>query len=339
MAPNTTPPNGTNPTAAAAPLDEPRRVGDLTQLVNHAAQHARRPNLMPLGLDGSDPDKAVLLVPAGYALKSIKPLLDEYRTSPELRAGTTTLHDLASFVFWTNRHKDAGTVIYADDRSTPPSLVAIIDHDEPGAEAPDEKARFGRHRGVYPFLMSREWQEWTTVSRSPLKTGDFAEFLERRMGDVQPPPYSVDGDGNGVFESQDPEIRKLVLHLGKRFATVGDLAKLMRGIELNVDATAKVQINRDTGEHAIEYSESNGQGADRIKPPNAFLIAIPVLHNGPAVLIAVHLRYRAAGGQVVWTLELHHPDRVLEEVWRKTLDEVFDMTGLTPLRGVAPAAR
>lgn len=335
------PPNNNHPNGnGQQPEPRPAPSGDFASLFRAIAMDARRPKLQGLQLRDGD-GQAVLVVPDGYKVEGVKKLIDEYRTAPKQRAGTTKLHDLASFIAWTNRHRDDGTVIYADDRGEAPMLVAVIDHDHAGAEVIDDgdcPARFGRHRGTYPFLMSREWQEWTAISRKPLGTAAFAEFLERRMGDVQPPPYSVDGEGNEVFESQDPEIRKLVLQLGKKFASVADLAKLMRGIEINVDSRAIVHINRDTGEHHIEYAEANGQGVDRVKPPNAFLIAIPVLHNGPAVLIAVHLRFRAKG-EVTWTLEMHHPDRVLDEVWRQTLAEVTDKTGLQPLRGVAPAAR
>lgn len=318
---------------------EPPRVGDLTQLVRHTAQDARRVKLVSLQLiEGAIP--ATLAVPAGYELKDVMPMLDKFRTAPRQRAGTTVLRDLASFIAWTNRHKDQNSVVYALDDMSSPSLTAIIDHDQAGPDEVDKIARFGRHRGCYTFPLSREWQEWTGASEKPMKPGEFAAFIERRIGDVVPPPYSVDGTtGEDVFNSQDPEIRKLVVTLGKKLASVADLVKLAEGIEINVDSKAAARINRDTGEHYVEFSEANGQGTDRIKPPNAFLIAIPVLHNGPAVLIAVHLRYRAIGGTVHWIVELHQPERVFEEVFKAALNDVFTDTGLQPLRGVAPAAR
>lgn len=306
----------------------------LAKLAGFIAEQEHKPLVLPV-----TPGSA-LLVPDGYEVHEIGPILDAFRTRPELRKGTTTLTDLDSFIVWTGRHKDAGSLVFADDDMSNPSLTAVIDHDEAGADSPNKTARWGRHRGVYHFPFSREWREWTAACKpAGLNATEFAAFFERRISDVAPPPYSIDGHGGEVFNSQDPEIRKLVMDLGKRFASVSDIVKLTRGVEINVDSKASITLNRDTGEHHIDYSEVNGTGADRVKPPSAFLIAIPVLHNGIIILIAVHLRYRAREGKVTWFLELHHPERVFEEVFTQALETVAKETGLAPLRGKAPAAR
>ncbi len=284
-------------------------------------------------------DNMVVALPKGLSLQSLKPLLDTYRTRPDLRQGTTRLTDLASFIAWTNRHKDEGSVVFAEDDMSAPKLVAIIDHDEAGAEELDKKARFGRHRGEYAFPLSREWKAWLKAGETPMGAAEFAAFFEERIADVMPPPYSIDGAGNETFNSEDPEIRKLVMMLGKRFAMPQEIVKLTRGIEINVDARAVSRVDRDTGEHTIEYAEVNGEGADRIKPPNAFLIAIPVVAHSVPTLIAVHLRYRAANSRVTWFVQMHQPERVFEHVFEKALGEVLLETGLPPLRGTAPAAR
>lgn len=283
-------------------------------------------------------DGRIVALPKGLALQNLKPLLDAYRTRPELRAGTTKLTDLASFIAWTNRHKDADSVVFAEDDMANPKLVAVIDHDEAGADKPDEKARFGRHRGEYAFPLSREWKAWLKASDTPMGAAEFAAFFEERIADVMPPPFEIDSDGTERFASEDPEIRKLVMMLGKKFATPQEIVKLTRGIDINVDARAAVKVDRDTGEHLVEYSETNGEGVDRLKPPNAFLIAIPVVAHHVPTLIAVHLRYRAVGGKVIWIVQMHQPERVFEHVFEQALAQVATDTGLTPLRGTAPAA-
>lgn len=312
--------------------------GGLAPLARFIAEQERKPLVLPIAA-GDSAAASVLFVPTGYHVEDAKKHLDAFRTRPALRSGTTSLTDLASFIAWTNRHKDDGSVVYADDNMASPSLTAVIDHDEGGAEEAEKRARFGRHRAIYAFPFSREWREWTGISGKALGPTEFAEFFERRIGEVVPPPYGLDGQGTEIFNSQDPEIRKLAIDLGKRFATSADLVKLTRGIEINVDAKAVQKINRDTGEYTLEFSEENGTGTDRIKPPNTFLIAIPVVSNGTPILVAVHLRYRAKQGVVAWTVELHQPERVFEEVFRQALEQVSDVTGLTPLRGKAPAAR
>ena len=284
-------------------------------------------------------ENMVVALPKGVSLQNLKPLLDAYRTRPELRKGTTNLTDLASFIAWTNRHKDEHSVVFAEDDMSAPKLVAVIDHDEAGAEKPDAKARFGRHRGEYAFPLSREWKAWTKASETPMGAAEFAAFFEERIADVMPPPYEIDGDGTERFNSEDPEIRKLVMMLGKKFAAPQEIVKLTRGIDINVDARAAVKVDLDTGERLVEFAETNGEGVDRLKPPNAFLIAIPVVAHSVPTLIAVHLRYRASGGKIIWIVQLHQPERVFEHVFEQALARVADETGLTPLRGTAPAAR
>lgn len=310
----------------------------LAPLAKFIAQQDRKPMTIDIRAGAADGATA-LLVPDGYRMEDAKWILDAFRLRPALRAGATILTDLASFIAWTKRHMDEGSMIFADDNLARPSLTAIIDFDAPGAEEPEKKARWGRHRATYAFPYSREWQEWTAASKTGMSAGDFAAFFERRIGDVMPPPYSLDGQGIEVFSSQDPEIKKLAGLLEKKFATPSEIVKLTRGIQINVDATAAHKVDRDTGEYMVEFSEANGQGVDRIKPPNAFLIAIPVLHNGPAILLAVHLRYRTNGGKVTWFIELHQPERVFEQVFGDALKQVAEDTELTPLRGIAPAIR
>ena len=321
---------------ATPPPPAARQPSNLADLARFVADQERKPIVIPL----TNADmRGALLVPDGYKIEATKPLIDAWRTRPELRAGTTILLDLDSFIAWTARHKDDGSVVYAVDDMREPSLTAIIDHDEAGGDAPEAKARFGRHRGVYAFPLSREWLEWRAACKTGMNGTEFAAFFERRIGDVMPPPYAIDGQGQEFLGTQDPEIRKLAMILNKKFATVAEIVKLTRGIEINVEAKAVQKLDRDTGEHTIEFSEENGQGVDKVKPPNAFLLAIPVLANGGNILMAVHLRYRPSGGKVTWFLEMHQPERVFEEVFRGALEKVAADTGLVPLRGKPPATR
>lgn len=301
-------------------------------------QHQRTPRILDLDGETSRSESA-LLVPEGYRVEDAKAIFDKWRTRPERRAGTTELRTLDSFIAWTKRHQDEQSMIYADDREKP-VLTAIIDHDESGPETNGEElARYGRHRGVFAFVKSREWQAWMEASGKPLNVGEFAAFFEERIIDVVPPPISVLGDGEEVSGIKDPEILKLVATLQKKLAAPADISRLMRGIEINVDAKAKTMIDRDTGEHQIEFSEANGAGVERVKPPSLFLISIPVTHDGKPFLMAVHLRYRVVGGQVMWTMAVHQPERVFETVFADACAKVAEGTGLTPLRGIAPAMR
>lgn len=312
------------------------------------AGHLRKPELVPISA-GSPNTADVVALPAGYTLHDVKPLLDKYLGAPERREGTTTLTTLASFAQWVNRHRDDGTVIFAADDMKAPSLTAIIDHDaegpelvKRGEEEPAHRARFGRHRGVFTFPFSRPWQEWMEIAgpdAGGIKTHELAAFLERRISDVLPPPLYQDGQtGETHLNVQDPEILKLVATLGKKLATPSELVTLSKGISVNVDNEVEAKYDADTGEASMVFRERNGMGAEKVKVPNLFLIAIPVLNAGDPWIIPVHLRYRT-GQALTWYLELHQPERVFEKVFDETIAKVTEDTTIQPLRGIAPAAR
>lgn len=316
----------------------------------------RRQQALTVGVSaGNENEATALLVPDGLKLLPTKPILDAFRNRPERREGTTILTTLESFIRWTNRHRADNSVIFAIDEMAKPSLTVVIDHDDAGPEnghisPPEgdtdgavngaERAWHGKHRGVYPFPLSREWEAWMKVDKVPLSITEFAEFFEVRIGDVLPPPMAQLADGTMVSAITDKELLKLIATQNKRLGTPSEIAQLMDGISINVEATSKARINRDTGEHFIEFSESNGTGVDRVKPPSLFLIDIPVFRGQqPTSTIAVHLRYRTGGGKLTWIMEVHQPDRIFETEFCLALERVAAETTITPLRGTAPAAR
>jgi len=318
---------------------------DGAALARFVADHVRQPQIISLSA-GTDKSAAVMVLPDGYKPHDLKPFLDKFATAPERREGETLLTTVASFVAWVNRHRDDGSMIYAEDDMSEAKLVAVIDHDLAGPElAPlgetheAHRARYGRSRGRFDFPFSRPWQEWMKVAgpdAEGMKTRELAIFLERRIGDVLPPPTYQDGATQEIkLNIQDPEVLKLVATLGKKLASPSELVTLSKGISVNVDSEAEAKYDLDSGEISMVFRERNGMGTDKVKVPNLFLIDIPVLNGGDRWMIAVHLRYRTGGGSIVWHLEMHQPERVFEE----TLETVEKDTELAPLRGIAPAAR
>ncbi|TXL70138.1 DUF2303 family protein [Vineibacter terrae] len=326
-------------------------LADLRQLAEFIQQNTRVPQTISVSRGTSD-GAVAMLVPKGYALEDVKPILDAFRTRPERREGTAKLTDMASFTAWVNRHRDDGSVVFCKDNINDPSLLAIIDYDMAGPEQaaltyprvddgddvidePGHRARNGKHRAMYTFPKSRVFEAWRNASGKPMDQGEFAAFLEQRLVDVLPPPTSVYADGREESALADPEIRKLIATLDKKLATPGDLARFARGIQITAGRMAKQELNRDTGEATVVYQEEHqGEGADKVKVPNLFLIAIPVLQNDPeAWLIAVHLRYRMAGSSVKWIVELHELERVWERVLAHACQTVEQATTITPLRG------
>ena len=325
------------PETTTAP--KPREAGDLPGLASFIDRNTRRPKVEMIPPADDKGNVPVVLVPHGFDVFNARDMLRQFRTAPERPVGETMLHDLDSFIAWVNRQKGDSTVIYADLVGQP-TLVAVIDHDGDNGTGDGLVApAFQVYRGRYAFPFSREWKEWTSPDLASMTAGDFAAFLERRIGDVLPPPFTQKADGTVESAIADPEVLKLTGRLGKRLATPEELATLAKGIALNVDSRAKVSTDRDSGAFTVEFSEDSGLGVERVKPPNLFLIAIPPFLNGTPILMAVHLRYRASGTSVRWTLEVHQPERVLETRYAAALETLATQTDVPVLRGQAPGAR
>ncbi len=323
---------------------------DLRQLAEFIQTQTREPKVISV-TSGNEHGAPAVLVPTGYTLQPVKPILDAFRTRPEQREGTARLTDIASLITWVNRHRDDGSVVFCRDDIEQPALLAVIDYDMAGPEQADltyprddgevaidtgdRRARNGKHRALFEFPKSRVFEEWRQASGQMMDQGAFAAFLERRLVDVLPPPTSVYADGREESALTDPEIRKLIATLDKRLATPGDLARFSRGIQITAGRVAKQELNRDTGEASVVFEEQHhGEGVDKVKVPNLFLIAIPVLANDPeAWLIAVHLRYRMVGGGIKWCVELHELERLWERVVSHACEKVEQGTTVTPLRG------
>lgn len=269
--------------------------------------------------------QSVLVLPRGLEAKSVKPLLDEYRTAPERRKGTAQLGDLASFMAHTARFMDEHSVLFASPNPKAPSLTAVLDYHEKTAEG---APRFGTHRGVYAFPLSDEWLAWTGQNGKPMDQRRFAEFLEDRIVDI----LSVaSGPTGGLAQALADSIQVT-------FAPAGRLLDLSRGLSIKVNARVTSAQNLATGEVQISYVTNHEDGdVPSMKVPSAFLIGIPVFRAGEGFQIPVRLRYRLNDGAISWYYELHGADRVFDAAFRDACDRAGNATGLPVYFGTPEA--
>jgi hypothetical protein len=269
-------------------------------------------------------DVQVAALPKGMALQSIKPLLDEYRARPEARRGTATLQSLDSFINWTLRHKGDETVIFANNNAEAPSLTAIIDYHQKGAQVPahfhheQHESDTGipgwcRHRGLYLLALSKPWQAWAAVEGRSLTLAEMAAFLEDHITDViQPPALSP----SETMLEADAKLLDLVRVLGGSLAGPSKLLELSRGISVHENAKVKNVANLSTGEvqMVFETEHTSGNG-EPLRIPNMFLIAIPVFEMGAAYRMPVRLRYRRAGNEIKWIFLRHRPELYFDDAF------------------------
>lgn len=262
----------------------------------------------------------VIVIPAGRTIKSLKPFLDEYRTRPERKAGTSELTTVASFVAQVNRSKDANTVIFADVvNRKEPKLLAVFDYNESG---PIGAPRFGKHRALYRFPVSVEWAAWTGRPLENMGQVEFADFLENRIMDVLDPLTT--GKTLDAFCSQ----------LGIKLASPQRIMELSKGLTIHADHKVIQNVNIGSGEMQLGFSEDHkDQTGAPLKIPGGFAIAIPVFRGGAPYQIPVRLRYKLKDGEVRWTLQPQRIDEVWDDAINESVSAVTTATDLVTLFG------
>lgn len=225
-------------------------------------------------------------------VRSLKPIIDEFRAAPERRAGTAKVSTLQSFIDLTNRHKDLDSAIFASIESVSPKLLAVIDY-----HTLDHNARFGKHRVEYTFPISDEWQAWRAKNGASMSQVEFASFIEDRVAELASPLDAERSAYEPVF--------------GTKFAVPSELMQLSRGLAMNVESSVKEIRVLQTGEAQITYDEVHKDGSGQpLIVPGLFVISLPLFVGADPTRLIARLRYRRDGG-IKWSF---HPWRWTETI-------------------------
>lgn len=270
--------------------------------------------------DGSNPAAPVASIPAGRSLQTLVPLLDQYLERPLRRKGTATLLTTESFIAHVDRYGTMdGSAIFADPAPARPTLTAVYDYHDRGADA---DADWCEHRAVLALRMSDEWKAWLAVHEKDLAQADFAEFLQDRIGDVI------------VVDTGETRIAEMAAMLGARIGGAQQIMKLSRGIEVRQQIAVKNAVTLETGEVTVQFAENQlGEDGGPITTPTLFFITIPVFYAGVPYQIPVRIRYRIRGGQLIWSLHLYRHDRVFDDAFAGVLAQVREATEVPVLMG------
>lgn len=270
-------------------------------------------------LPGSEGMQACLL-PDGMSLRSMKALSDEWRGSPERVKAHVRVDDAESMAAYVNRfkRKDLGAIFANQDNFT---LVAQLDYHRDGCAG---SAQFLDHLVTYRCPKSAEWEAWLGANGARMEQAQFAEFLEDHLPDIVDPGRA------------GPSVVDYVEQLQTSLATPAKLLELSRGLSVNVGSKVSQHHKLSTGEGEVSFSEEHldSFGA-KLKVPGAFCIGIPVMRNGARYMLAARLRYRVAGGGVVWWYDLHRADAALADAFREAACELAKETDLDLFFGSA----
>ena len=282
--------------------------------------------LMPLTETFSEPGTKVEAL-AQVTAQGVKPIprtiFDEYRLAPRTREGTATLTAIESLIDHVNRFKDGDSILFAVDDRAAPSITALLDYHRAGAEA---APRFGRHRSLFQFPLSDEWQAWTKFDGQAFTMGEFAAFLEDRIIDVLD---LIPGE-----DSLPEDMQRFVNTVGGTIASPSKLIELSVGLKVNEQSAVKEAINLSSGEAQVQFVAQHVDDAGQpLRVPGLFLIGIPVFRHGPHYRIAARLRYRKTQQGLVFFYQLWRADRVFDHSFREACERVQVETDLPMLFG------
>ena len=264
----------------------------------------------------------VLLDRTSGALRSVKPLLEEYRFAPARKDGTARVTTLESFIDLTDRHKTAHSVLFANTDWKKPSLMTIVDyHEKRSAGDPDN----GKHRILYEFPLSIEWQAWVAQDKQPMKQAEFAEWLEDHITEIATPHEDESTYWNGL--------------LGGKVAAPNELQMLSRGLKISAETRVKSNVVLSSGEGELTWEEEHRDASgQKLVVPNLFIINLPPFFMGEKARVPVRLRYRLVAGSVTWFFQLYRPDVYITEQVMLDLDRAKGQTDLPAFQGTPEMA-
>ena len=250
-----------------------------------------------------------------YSLIDLKTEADKFRDRPERRKGAAKAFTLASFINLINRHKDDGSVVFAQIANNAPSLLGVIDYHEL-----DHSPRFGRHTISYAFPVSPEWMAWTAKNGAALSQLDFAQWIEDHISELTTPTE----DEKQAFSDL----------LQRTFGSPHEIGGLSRGLAINIENAVTDIRTLQSGEAQIKFEEKHtGHDGKPLKIPGLFMLAIPLFVGGASVRVPARLSYRKGGSGILWSYQLYRPEIALREALLFDLAKVASETGLPVFEG------
>lgn len=277
-------------------------------------------HLKPSIIEVTDPDSGLVVLATlsdGSAYPLPETFFDGVRDNPRFRRGTANLTSLDSFIAHVTRFGDEGSAVFASDNREAPKLTAVLDYHRANGEFGEHgEYRHGKHRSTFAFPLSDEWKAWLKANGTVMSMGQFALFLEDRIGDI-----AIAGD------SFPEDVERFVNVNGgaERIADFATLVELSRGLKVYEQANVEEATNLASGEGHIRFSvehEARGRTGGAVKVPTMFFIAIPIFNKGAFYRIGARLRYRKTAEGVKFWYDLYRADRSFDHAFAEAVQRV-----------------
>lgn len=160
-----------------------------------------------------------------------------------------------------------------------------------GAAAHWSATGYGAFRAHYELLPSRQLEVWVGAHGKGMSQDAFADFIEENERDIG--PASAVGDAAGMASS-------------------AEVLMMSRNLTVNAKTTYRKQLNKTTGEYAMEAKDEN-DATTSTRIPKGFVVAIPVFTGAPERYpFEVHIRMRMVEQKPVFSVEIMNLADVIE---------------------------
>lgn len=217
--------------------------------------------------------------------------IEAYLPAPDRKVTTVNVYDVDSLAAYIADQNENRTRIFASVSKR--TVEAVIDYH-------DEAPSWCSHRAVLSCPFSDDWNDWNAKNKAALPQVTFAEFLEDHKWNVVDPDSAT-------------------------------LMQIVQNLEANKSVVFRSGVNLQDGSFQLEYTESvEDQTKGKLKVPKQLALGIQPFKFGKPYEVLARLRYRIQDGKLTFTYLLDRPDRVLEDAFKKVVEEVATKTGIQP---------
>lgn len=237
-------------------------------------------------IEVAEAGKKFVIVPDGYQVQEV----DNWLAAPRDLASHVAMRDLQSFIDYLLHHKSDDSAVFADVKA--PGLLAILDW-----HGSDNVPTKRQHRAAYKPELSEEWKAWTGINGKWKPQVEMVRFMEEQADDIVTP------DGATLLEvCATLEAKKNVT--------------FKSGLKL-ADSTVQMQF--------IETTEGQAGGiSGQLSIPTELTLGMPVFYAGDRYSVKAFFRYNINGGALALKIDLHQPQRIIDDAFGQIVSKVID---------------
>ena len=279
---------------------------------NNPPKHTETEAVAEIVRDGMTPilnniaqcDGPIIIIPKTGEVKSLEHLM----MHPRRPRAAVNVQDHVSFIEYVTRHKQLGTVIFAEIAEAGGTFTAIVDYHQPVnpvIKHDSDGAQWGEHTCKYTCEFTPEWKRWRELSGKPQRQGAMALFIEDNM-----------------FDIANPEPARML--------------ELVKTLEATQGVQFKSAIRLENGDRQLAYSVQTGAKAGEqgdMEIPQKVRLRFAIFTNGPVYDIDCRFRYNIDGGNLALAFEIVKPHKIIEAALIETQTAIKATLALPVLLG------